>query len=146
VVAGTGRPIVLAGSTAAGSAATCGRARYSGDVHQVPSCHWDRPGPALADLADIGGVPVGLLVCSALWLPEVARVLAVRAELLLAPAGGAFGPLDRNWQAGCPPPTTHGRTKSDPDDRVSGQVGELAEAGTGDQLGGQGAAGLDQGG
>jgi predicted amidohydrolase len=71
----------------------------TGDVHQTLSGTAITPGPALADLVEVAGVPVGLLVCSELWLPEVARVLAVRgAELLLAPAGGAFGPLRRNWQ------------------------------------------------
>jgi hypothetical protein len=161
------------------------------------------PGPALADLVDIGGVPVGLLVCSELWLPEVARVLAVRgAELLLAPAGGAFGPLARNWHAvarahaienQCYLALTQGLFGGEPgwpwwpapkttsscwpmracwsptlpcqwprwlratDDSMAepnqtlmtasaGQLRELAEAGPGDQLGGQGPAGLDQGG
>jgi 5-aminopentanamidase len=71
----------------------------TGDVHQVLSGTTIAPGPRLADLVDIGGVRVGLLVCSELWLPEIARVLAVRgAEVLLAPAGGAFGPLARNWR------------------------------------------------
>jgi hypothetical protein len=46
----------------------------TGDVRQVLSVTAIAPGPALADLVDIGGVPVGLLVCSELWLPEVARV------------------------------------------------------------------------
>lgn len=72
----------------------------TGDVHQVLSGTAIAPGPALADLVEIGGVPVGLLVGSELWLPEVTRVLAFcGAELLLAPACGAFGPLARNWQA-----------------------------------------------
>lgn len=72
----------------------------TGDVHQTLSGTAIAPGPALADLVEVAGVPVGLLVCSELWLPEAARVLTVRgAELLLAPAGGAFGPLARNWQA-----------------------------------------------
>jgi 5-aminopentanamidase len=72
----------------------------TGDVHQTLSGTAIAPGPALADLIEVAGVPVGLLVCSELWLPEAARVLAIRgAELLLAPAGGAFGPLARNWQA-----------------------------------------------
>ena len=72
----------------------------TGDVHHTLSGTAIAPGPALADLIEVAGVPVGLVVCSELWLPEAARVLAVRgAELLLAPAGGAFGPLARNWQA-----------------------------------------------
>jgi predicted amidohydrolase len=71
----------------------------TGDVHQVLSGTPIAPGPRLADLVDLGGVRAGLLVCSELWLPEIARVLAIRgAEVLLAPAGGAFGPLRRNWR------------------------------------------------
>jgi predicted amidohydrolase len=38
-------------------------------------------------------------VCSELWLPEPARILAVRgAEILLSPAGGRFTTLTSNWQ------------------------------------------------
>lgn len=80
------------------------RARYvrahpaTGDVHATLSGVGLHPGPELV-VADFHGVPVGLLICSELWLPEVARVLAVRgAEVLLAPAGGGFGAVGANWQ------------------------------------------------
>lgn len=70
----------------------------TGDVHSVLSGVSLAPGAELA-AAEVDGVRVGIIVCSELWLPEVARVLAVRgAELLLAPAGGGFRRVARNWR------------------------------------------------
>lgn len=70
----------------------------TGDVHTTLSGVDVAPGDALAS-AVVGGVRVGILICSELWLPEAARVLAVRgAELLLAPAGGALHRVAPNWQ------------------------------------------------
>lgn len=47
----------------------------------------------------IGGIPMGIVVCSELWVPEPARVLAVRgAEVILSPAGGGFTTLTENWK------------------------------------------------
>lgn len=70
----------------------------TGDVHPTLSGVSLAPGASLG-LAQLGGVGVGVLICSELWLPEVARVLAVRgAEVLLAPAGGGFGRVAANWQ------------------------------------------------
>ncbi|MBS1881544.1 MAG: carbon-nitrogen hydrolase family protein [Actinobacteria bacterium] len=70
----------------------------TGDVHASLSGVGLDPGDELV-VADFHGLPVGLLICSELWLPEVARVLAIRgAELLLAPAGGGFGAVGENWQ------------------------------------------------
>ena len=70
----------------------------TGDVHPTLSGVSLAPGPGLG-FATLFGIPVGVLICSELWLPEVARSLAVRgAELLLAPAGGGFGKVAENWQ------------------------------------------------
>lgn len=70
----------------------------TGDVHPVLSGVPMAPGTGLG-LASVGGVGIGVLVCSELWIPEVARTLAVRgAEILLAPAGGAFRRVAPNWQ------------------------------------------------
>lgn len=70
----------------------------TGDVHPVLNGAPMHAGPDLV-VATVQGVQVGLLVCSELWLPEVARVLVLRgAELLLAPAGGGFGAVGPNWQ------------------------------------------------
>lgn len=70
----------------------------TGDVHPVLSGTALAPGDSLG-LAELGGVRVGLLVCSELWIPEVARVLALAgAELLLAPAGGGFGAVAGSWR------------------------------------------------
>lgn len=70
----------------------------TGDVHPVLNGAPMAAGDELAGTR-VAGVDVGLLVCSELWLPEVARVLALRgAEVLLAPAGGGFGAVARNWQ------------------------------------------------
>lgn len=70
----------------------------TGDVHPVLSGVPMAPGPALA-LAEIGGLRIGVLICSELWIPEIARSLVVSgAEVLLAPAGGAFHGVAPNWQ------------------------------------------------
>lgn len=70
----------------------------TGDVHPTLSGVSLAPGPVLG-FGEVFGIPVGVLICSELWLPEVARSLAVRgAELLLAPAGGGFGKVAENWQ------------------------------------------------
>lgn len=59
---------------------------------------WIAPGNELAAF-ELNGVRFGIVVCSELWLPEPARVLAVRgAEILLSPAGGRFTSLTTNWQ------------------------------------------------
>jgi predicted amidohydrolase len=59
---------------------------------------WVAPGDALCRFT-LDGVPMGLVVCSELWVPEPARVLALcGAEVLLSPAGGAFTSLTENWQ------------------------------------------------
>lgn len=73
----------------------------TGDVHPVLSGVPMAPGPelGLAALAGLGGLRVGILICSELWIPEIARSLALRgAEVLLAPAGGAFHRVAPNWQ------------------------------------------------
>ncbi len=70
----------------------------TGDVHPALS------GAALAPGAEpsvfrIDGVPMGVVICSELWIPEVARLLAVEgAEVLFAPAGGGFREVAPNWQ------------------------------------------------
>jgi len=47
----------------------------------------------------VDGLPFGLVVCSEMWTPEVARIVALRgAEIILSPAGGGFTSLTRNWQ------------------------------------------------
>jgi predicted amidohydrolase len=70
----------------------------TGDVHPLLNGAQIEPGPVLATFP-VAGVPCGLLVCSELWLPEIARVLALRgAVVLLAPAGGAFGSVAANWR------------------------------------------------
>lgn len=70
----------------------------TGDVHPVLSGVPMAPGAELA-LAELAGIRVGVLICSELWIPEIARSLAVRgAEVLLAPAGGAFHRVAPNWQ------------------------------------------------
>jgi predicted amidohydrolase len=59
---------------------------------------WIAPGPELCSF-ELAGVPMGIIVCSELWVPEPTRVLAVRgAELILSPAGGGFTSLTANWQ------------------------------------------------
>lgn len=48
---------------------------------------------------EVDGLTFGIVVCSELWTPEVARIVALRgAEVLLSPAGGGFTSLTRNWQ------------------------------------------------
>lgn len=70
----------------------------TGDVHPVLSGAALAPGDGLG-LTEVCGVRVGVLVCSELWIPEVARCLALGgAELLLAPAGGGFGAVAGNWR------------------------------------------------
>ena len=70
----------------------------TGDVHPVLSGSALAPGDGLG-LTEVCGVRVGVLVCSELWIPEVARCLALGgAELLLAPAGGGFGAVAENWR------------------------------------------------
>lgn len=70
----------------------------TGDVHQVLSGTHLTPGSGFG-IADLNGVRVGVLICSELWLPEVARVLTLKgAEVLLAPAGGGLHRVAANWQ------------------------------------------------
>ena len=59
---------------------------------------WVAPGESLG-LFELGGVKFGIAVCSELWIPEPARVLALRgAQVILSPAGGRFTSLTENWQ------------------------------------------------
>lgn len=59
---------------------------------------WVAPGPDLA-LFETDGVRIGIVVCSELWIPEPARVLALRgAQVILSPAGGGFTSLTENWR------------------------------------------------
>lgn len=59
---------------------------------------WVAPGPVLGEV-EVCGVPMAVVVCSELWIPEVARVVALRgAEVILSPAGGNFTSLTPNWQ------------------------------------------------
>lgn len=59
---------------------------------------WVAPGSTLGSF-ELNGIPMGIVVCSELWVPETARVLALRgAEVLLSPAGGNFTSLTENWQ------------------------------------------------
>ncbi len=47
---------------------------------------------------ELDGLPMGIVVCSEMWTPEVARIVALRgAEIILSPAGGGFTALTRNW-------------------------------------------------
>ena len=47
----------------------------------------------------LDGIPMGIVVCSEMWTPEVARIVALRgAQIILSPAGGGFTSLTRNWQ------------------------------------------------
>ena len=60
---------------------------------------WTAPGPALPEPFEIAGVPMAVVVCSELWVPEPTRAHAVRgAEVILSPAGGGFTTLTENWQ------------------------------------------------
>ena len=48
---------------------------------------------------ELNGLKLGITICSELWNPEISRILALRgAEVLLAPAGGAFHRVAANWQ------------------------------------------------
>ena len=48
---------------------------------------------------ELDGIPMGIVVCSEMWTPEVARIVALRgAQIILSPAGGGFTSLTRNWQ------------------------------------------------
>jgi 5-aminopentanamidase len=59
---------------------------------------WVAPGDGLCSF-ELDGVPIGIAVCSELWVPEPARVLALRgAQVILSPAGGGFTTLTENWQ------------------------------------------------
>lgn len=70
----------------------------TGDVHPTLSGVHLAPGTAPATF-QLDGVPIGVLICSELWLPEVARLLSLAgAEVLLAPAGGGFHEVAPNWQ------------------------------------------------
>jgi predicted amidohydrolase len=56
------------------------------------------PGPRLG-VVEVGGIGVGVAICSELWIPEVARALALAgAEVILAPAGGGFRRVAENWR------------------------------------------------
>ncbi|MAP62685.1 MAG: nitrilase [Microbacterium sp.] len=56
------------------------------------------PGRELGSF-ELDGIPMGIAVCSELWIPETTRVLALRgAEIILSPAGGHFTALTKNWQ------------------------------------------------
>lgn len=47
----------------------------------------------------VDGLRFGIVVCSEMWTPEIARIVALRgAEIILSPAGGGFTSLTRNWQ------------------------------------------------
>jgi predicted amidohydrolase len=70
----------------------------TGDVHPTLSGVPMAPGSELG-FAELDGLGVGVLICSELWLPEIARSLAVRgAEILLAPAGGGLRRVAANWR------------------------------------------------
>jgi predicted amidohydrolase len=67
-------------------------------VHPTLSGVSIAPGDELG-YTDLDGLGVGVLICSELWLPEVARSLAVAgAEVLLAPAGGRLTRVAPNWR------------------------------------------------
>lgn len=60
---------------------------------------WVAPGENGPPLFKINGVPLSVIVCSELWIPEYVRVAAVRgAEVILSPAGGGFTSLKENWE------------------------------------------------
>jgi deaminated glutathione amidase len=71
----------------------------TGDVNlAITGGAWISAGPELC-VFDALGTRFGLLVCSELWQPEVARALALRgAEVILAPAGGGFTAVAANWE------------------------------------------------
>ncbi|MBX6388627.1 MAG: carbon-nitrogen hydrolase family protein [Frankia sp.] len=83
--------------------------RAGGTVHRYERTH-----PATVPVDDEHGLispadafgtftlddtPMGIVVCSEMWTPEVPRIVALRgAEIILSPAGGGFTSLTRNWQ------------------------------------------------
>ena len=70
----------------------------TGDVHPTLSGTHLTPGDGFG-LATVAGVRVGVLICSELWVPEIARTLALEgAEVILGPAGGGFHRVAPNWQ------------------------------------------------
>jgi len=70
----------------------------TGDVHPTLSGTHLTPGDGFG-LVTAGGVRIGVLICSELWVPEIARTLALEgAEVILAPAGGGFHRVAPNWQ------------------------------------------------
>lgn len=70
----------------------------TGDVHPTLSGTHLAPGDGFG-LAIVRGVRIGVLICSELWLPEIARTLALKgAEVILGPAGGGFHRVAPNWQ------------------------------------------------
>jgi len=71
----------------------------TGDVNEaITGGAWISPGAELC-VFDALGTRFGLLVCSELWQPEVARALALGgAEVILAPAGGGFTAVGPNWE------------------------------------------------
>ena len=96
----------------------------TGNVHPILNGGaWISPGEELCTF-DAAGVRFGLLICSELWQPEVARILALRgAEAILAPAGGGFTAVGHNWEViararaienGCHVLLTHSRFDDEP--------------------------------
>lgn len=70
----------------------------TGDVHPTLSGTHLTPGDGFG-LTTVAGIRTGVLICSELWVPEIARTLALEgAELILAPAGGGFHRVAPNWQ------------------------------------------------
>jgi predicted amidohydrolase len=70
----------------------------TGDVHTILSGGPMAPGDRLG-LGQIAGVRFGVAICSELWIPEISRSLALSgAEIILAPAGGAFHRVASNWR------------------------------------------------
>ncbi len=51
----------------------------TGDVHPVLHGAAVAPGPVL-QIVEVLGVPVGIAICSELWIPEAVRVLAVQGR------------------------------------------------------------------
>lgn len=71
----------------------------TGDVHEVLSGVGMAAGSEFCTAELASGLRVGVLICSELWLPEIARSLTIAgAEVLLAPAGGGFHRVAPNWQ------------------------------------------------
>jgi len=60
---------------------------------------WVAPGDKGPPLFSLNGVPMSVVVCSELWIPEYTRVAAIcGAEVILSPAGGGFTSLKENWE------------------------------------------------